>query len=111
MKGLLRMTVQHLFNSSGNWIAFRKDNYVFDVHSQWIGWLPWNDNDVVNIKGEYFGSIVSPNRFYRFSNKPYRGYPGFPGDPAYPGFPGFPGFAGFSPLPPGASDIEELPEG
>ena len=105
------MTVQYLFNSIGMWIAFRKDNYVYNIHGEWIGWLPWGDDDVANIEGEYIGSIVESNRFYYFVEKPYRGYPGSPGKPGFPGFPDFPGFAGFAPLPPNATDIKNLPEG
>lgn len=35
------MNVQFLFNSSGEWIAFRQQQHVFDERSNWIGWLPW----------------------------------------------------------------------
>ena len=31
------MSVQYLFNSRGDWIAFRKDKYVFDTDGNWIG--------------------------------------------------------------------------
>lgn len=101
-----------LFDSSGNWIAFRrssKDNYVFGKDGQWIGWLPWNDAEVVDKNGKYLGTIVG-NRLVAFS-RPYRGYPGYPGYPGYAGYPGYPGFAGYQPLPPGASDVSSLKKG
>jgi hypothetical protein len=51
------MSVQFLFNSSGEWIAFRQDRFVWDKDSELIGWLPWDDVDVVTIDGEYLGTI------------------------------------------------------
>ena len=87
--------VDFLFNSSGNWIAFRVGRYIFDVNGNWIGWMPWNDNYVVTDGGEYMGRIIG-NRLYKFWNEPYRGYPGYPG---------YPGYAGYSPLPVGAQDV------
>ena len=93
------MQTQYLFNSSGNWIAFRKGKYVFDKDGEWIGWLPWQDQDVVGVDGQYLGTIVQDNRFYRFRDKPNKGYPGYPG---------YPGYAGYSSRPPMAEDIETL---
>lgn len=61
-----------------------------------IGWLPWGDNEVVSMKGDYLGTIVDRDRIYYFTNHPYRGNPGYPG---------YPGFAGYKPLPSGAKDI------
>ena len=46
---------QYLFNSSGNWIAFRAGKYVFDASGNWIGWTPWGDNYVANTSGDYLG--------------------------------------------------------
>lgn len=73
------MPVHYLFNSSGEWIAFRISNYVYDTDADWVGWLPWGDNDVVDVNGDYLGTIFPNNRFYRIIFKPYRGYPGYPG--------------------------------
>ena len=94
-------SVEYLFNSRGEWVAFRLGRYLYDEKAKWIGWFPWDDNDAVTTKGKYLGSIVNENRFYFFSNKPYRGYPGYPG---------YPGYAGYSPLPIGAKDAV-LPKG
>ncbi|EKO3914540.1 hypothetical protein P0F25_003261 [Vibrio metschnikovii] len=98
-------SVEYLFNSRGKCVAFRLGKYLYDEKAKWIGWFPWGDNDAVTTKGKYLGSIVNENRFYFFSNKPYRGYPGYPGYPSYPGYPGYPGYAGYSPLPIGAKDV------
>jgi hypothetical protein len=51
------MSVQYLFDSHGDWIAFRKDRYVFDTSGRWVGWLPWGDNDVAGTDGNYLGTI------------------------------------------------------
>jgi len=98
------MAVQYLFNSRGNWIAFRIDRYVYNKHAKWVGWLPWDDVDVVDRQGRYLGTITDGNRLYHYGSHPYRGYPG------YPGYPGYTGFAGYSQRPAGARDIEGLNE-
>jgi hypothetical protein len=59
------MSIQHLFDSSGNWIAFRKDKYVFDRNGAWVGWLPWRDEYVANTSGAYLGTIFPDDRLYR----------------------------------------------
>jgi hypothetical protein len=97
--------MQYLFNSSGSWIAFRVGKYIFDINSNWIGWLPWDEYEIVDLDGNYLGHIHPNNRLYKKYFSPYRGYPGFPGYPGYPGFPGYPGYIGYSPLPPGTSDV------
>ena len=92
------MSVQYLYNSSGEWIAFRKDKFIYDTDGDWIGWLPWGDNDVVDVNGEYLGTLFPNNRIYRIINKSYRGYPGYPG---------YPGFAGYQYRPYNMQDIPE----
>ena len=87
------MDIQFLFDSAGNWIAFRKDKFIYDTFGHFFAWLPWQDNDVVTTNGEYFGTIFPKNRIYKLINHPYRGYPGYPG------------FAGFSPRPSGTIDV------
>ena len=42
---------QYLFNSRGEWIAFRVDAYIFDTHGKWVGWLPWDPTTVVDVEG------------------------------------------------------------
>lgn len=97
--------IQYLFNSDGVWIAFKKGKYVFDTDGNWVGWLPWDDRDVVDTNGNYLGTIFDGNRLYHFTTHPNRGYPGYPGYPGDPGYPGYPGYAGYKLLPRGASDI------
>jgi len=93
------MVDQFLYNSRGEWIAFRVGKNIFNTNGNWIGWMPWDDTDVVTPDGKYLGTICVNDRFYYFRGKPYRGYPGYPG---------YPGYAGYSPLPPGAEDIKIL---
>src|SRR5437763_13667084 len=99
------MRAQHLFDSAGKWIAFRVGDNVFDTFGGWIGWLPWGDQDVVDIHGEYLGTIFG-DRLFRLAGHPYRGYPGRAPNPEYPGYPGFPGVAPPAPLPTYAFDID-----
>ncbi len=105
------MGVGHLFNSRGGWIAFRKGKYVYDPDGNWIGWLPWNDDDVVDREGAYLGTIVKKKRLYRLEARPSRGYPGYPGHPGHAGYPGYPGHAGGDLPPFGAEDVnlDEIP--
>src|SRR5687767_13120157 len=60
---------QDLFNSKGEWIAFRVGRYVFDNRLNWIGYLPWDDDEVVSADGfqRYYGHIHPGDRFYRLS--------------------------------------------
>ncbi len=96
----------YLFDSRGSWIAFRKGKYVYDRDGNWIGWLPWKDDDVVDRDGAYLGTIVKKKRLYRLLSRPRRGYPGYPGYPGSPGYPGYPGYPGFDQPPPGAEDVD-----
>ncbi|WP_428278154.1 4-fold beta flower protein [Candidatus Palauibacter sp.] len=100
--------VQYLYDSYGRWIAFRRGKYVFDTAGKWVGWLPWEDGEVVDVEGEYLGTVFPGDRLYTVLAHRYRGYPGYPGYPGQPAFPGYPAFAGPSRLPPAAVDIEEL---
>ena len=90
--------MKYLFNSSGNWIAFKIDSYLFNSNANWIGWFPWDDEHAVDKKGNYLGSIFDNDRFYKILNFPYRGYPGYPG------------YAGYSIRPQNTKDytVEEL---
>ncbi|WP_133239311.1 hypothetical protein [Microvirga sp. KLBC 81] len=87
--------VKYYFSSSGEWIAFRlseTDRYLFDKKGNWIGWFPWNDNDIVRIDGQYLGTVFYGNRIYRrASSAPSKRDPGFvmdPGDAQYVSHPG-----------------------
>ena len=96
---------QHLYNSEGVWIAFRKDSMVFDRDGHWIGWLPWNDGEVVDTDGKYLATIVEENRLYRDEFRQPREFPPYPGRPKEPEFAWYPGFAGSASLPVHMKDV------
>jgi len=64
--------MKYLFNSSGNWIAFKIGRYLYGTSANWIGWFPWEDEHAVDRKGKYLGSIFG-DRFSKISGFPYRG--------------------------------------
>lgn len=110
------MSVLHYFNSSGQWIAFRRnsdDRYLFDRQGNWVGWFPWDDNEIFDLKGEYLGVVMDGDRIYRME-KPgpqKRKSPGFPVHPGNVGYAGYPGHAAHSRPPFGYTDvtIERVP--
>lgn len=102
------MAKQFLYNSAGNFVAFRRtfnDRFLFDKSGNWIGWFPWTDNQAVDKQGIYLGTVYE-NRFLCQVNPTYRGYPGYPGYPGYAGYPGYPGFAGYFGYVPMFRDVE-----
>src|SRR5687767_6994830 len=99
------MPDQYLYNSAGEWIAFREGRYVFSPNGQWIGWMPWDDCHVVTIQGQYLGTIVESDRLYRYVTRPDIASAPYPGSPSSPGFPGYPGRQHPAPLPPEAQDV------
>ncbi|MBL0300571.1 MAG: hypothetical protein IPQ23_02540 [Cytophagaceae bacterium] len=96
--------MKYLFDSNGNWIAFKISNFIFNTNCNNIAWLPWNDDYVVDLSGNYLGHIYG-NRFYKHDSVEYRGFPGYPDYPGYVGHPGFPEYAGYVLPPLGCSDI------
>jgi hypothetical protein len=102
--------VQHYFNSFGDWIAFRRhrsDRYLFDRKGNWIGWFPWNDNDAVDLNGQYLGTVMDGNRFYqKTSPDPTRSEAGFVVHPGPGGYAGYPGHAAHRVPPFGFKDID-----
>ncbi len=97
--------IDYLYNSFGEWIAFRQGRNVYSPAGLWIGWLPWNDAEVVDIDGRYLGTIHEGNRLFHELTHPGREHPDHPGYPGYPGSPGFPGFPGYANLPPDTVDV------
>jgi hypothetical protein len=97
--------ITHLYNSAGVWIAVRRDDVVYDTEGKWIGWIPWNDEEVVDTDGYYLGTIVDGSRLFRNSFHEERDYPGYPGRPAPMSEAGYPGFGGSVALPPDMTDV------
>ena len=98
------MKIKYLFNSSGEFIAYRSGNYLFDSKNNWIGWLPWNDNEVVNQMGEYLATIYN-DRLFEFSRREIKNHPGFTSFPGHPGYIEDPGYGGSTSVPPFAQDV------
>jgi hypothetical protein len=71
---------QYLFDSRGEWIAFRVGEMVFSADCDWIGWLPIDDTTVVTPAGDYLGTIIDQSdRLLRRRTPPGFGRPGRPG--------------------------------
>ena len=85
------MKVQYLFDSEGEWVAFRKGDYLFTPLGTWLGWFPWGDDYAVDPSGDYLGTVYLGERLYRFADAEYLGATRIPEDPGYPGYPGGPG--------------------
>ncbi len=98
--------INYLFDSRGNWIAFRKGQHVFDRNSQWIGWTPWQDNEVLTPQGIYLGTITHGNRLYHYRHRLERGLPGRCSTPYSPGIFPQPPYPGCATLPPWAEDMD-----
>jgi len=88
--------VLYLFNSSGEWIAFKIGKYLYNKNADWIGWFPWDNKIAVSIEGEYLGTIYKERRLLYNNSQPYLGYPGYPG---------YPGFIGYCALSNGLTDV------
>ncbi|MBR5676391.1 MAG: hypothetical protein IKX14_08165 [Neisseriaceae bacterium] len=100
------VNVNYLFDSAGRWIAFRKRRYVFDRDSRWIGWTPWDDNEVYSPNGSYLGTITYGNRLYCYSQRDDRGAPGTIEPPPFPGTYSEPTSPGRAVLLPWAHDLD-----
>lgn len=99
------MDIQYLFNSSGEYIAFVQGKYVFDHQNNWIGWLPWEDGEVVNRFGEYIATIVD-DRLYENSRRDFKDHPGYIDFPGHVGGIDFPDFPGAMSIPSFMKDID-----
>lgn len=97
--------LQHLFDSSGFWIAFRVDTHIFDPAGNLVGWLPVDDTRVHDTKGTYLGHIYPDNRFYRNKKFLKHEITEKPSRPRYVRIPSFPGSRPRTRLPIGCNDV------
>lgn len=97
--------VQHLYDSSGFWIAFRIGSNVFDTVGNWVGWLPFDKTEVHSPRGSYLGHIYPDNRFYRKPSFLKRESIDTPAPPRYTPAQQFPGNIPRAQLPIGAQDL------
>ena len=102
--------VQHFFDSSGQWVAFRlhrNDRYLFNAKGKWIGWFPWKDGEVVDIHGRYLGTLLDKDRIYRKTSSPPNGRKaGFVSPPGDSGYAGYAERAAFCEPPYGYQDVD-----
>jgi hypothetical protein len=86
--------IAYLYDSSGNWIAFRKGTNIFSPAGSWLGWLPGTDSRVLDTDGNYLATIFGEDRLFRelYPNiEPDAIHPGYPGREESPNHPGYPG--------------------
>ena len=81
------------FDSTGNWIAFRRGKFIFSASGNWIGWISDQNGEVFDTDGGYLGTIVSDRLFHSlfpstWVNTSHPGYPGRETPPDHPGYPG-----------------------
>lgn len=73
----------YLYDMGGTTVAFRRswtDQHLFDVFGHWIGWFPWDDNDAVDLDGNYLGTVVH-DRLVRRNDLCVRSCSAAPPDP------------------------------
>ncbi len=103
----VRSGTQYLYDSFGNWIAFRSGDHIYNPRGQWIGWFPRADCDeALDARGRYLGSIFPDDRFYRTQ---YWVYPANGERPEYRSYVGpieDPGATVATPLPPLTEDLD-----
>lgn len=58
------MVTRYIFNTSGEYVAFKSGDNLFDKECNWIGFIK-NDNEVYNTKGKYVGYILDDDRVVR----------------------------------------------
>ena len=97
--------VQHLFDSSGFWIAYRIGRNIFDPAGNWVGWLPFEEKEVHDPKGIYLAHIYPGNRLYRNKKFLKREAIVRPERPGYTRRHTFPGMISRERLPIGCEDI------
>jgi hypothetical protein len=108
--GKAAIKVQHFFDSSGQWVAFRhhdNDRYLYNTKGKWIGWFPWKDGEVVDIHGRYLGMVLDKDRIYRKTSAPTSGRKaGFVSPPGDSGYAGYAERVAFCDPPYGYQDID-----
>lgn len=94
------MAIEHIFNLHSEWVAYRVGRNVFDADSgAWVGWLPWDDEVIVNARGQYAATLWR-NRWIVKSRYPPLQIPPVPPRPPIPPLPPTPPVPPLPPIPP-----------
>lgn len=99
------METLNLFNSSGEFLAVKRSKYLFDSKSNWIGWLPWDDGEVVNRYGEYVATIFE-DRLYTNTRREFKQHPGYADFPGHIGSVDYPDYPGSKSIPTFMIDVD-----
>lgn len=78
------MDVKLYYNAKGDYIAFQKDDYLYDIDGRWIGWFPRGDEVIYDTNNVYLATAIE-NRLYVSGKLEKTVYNG-----AYPKFKGYP---------------------
>ena len=86
--------VDYLFDAAGNWIAFRRGQFVYSPTGAWLGWVPKGGRQVFDVDGLYLGTLFESDRLFKEMfpqetlNTSHPGYPGREEPADHPGYPG-----------------------
>lgn len=65
------MSIRYLFSSSGEYVAFLQQGYMFAPDCEWIGFVP-SGNQVYSSDGTFFGYLLDDDRVARRKDEPRR---------------------------------------
>ena len=104
------MNDHYLFDSFGNWIAFRVGKNVCNIEGDRVGWMPIDGaNYVFDMSGIYFGSIVLGDRLFKLDVPPHDRVTSYPDNKAKSNHrPGNPSGISYKHLPGGMHDLESF---
>ncbi len=57
------MKPEHIWTTSGEWVATRIDNYIWDMSKTWVAWL--DGTEVYTTDGEWIGTLSRDSRILR----------------------------------------------
>ena len=96
-----------LYNSSGDAIAYKYDDFLYNSDEKLIGWSPDSNRHFYNLNGDYIGSICKKNRLYHLDDKSGDTCCGSPSAPSYVGYFGYASYESYDSLPLGAEDVSD----
>ncbi len=67
--------VRYLFDSSGNWVALKAGNLLYDNRAQAIAWVAPDSKETFRRDGSYLGSFTEDNRILKLRLHPWNAVP------------------------------------